>query len=354
MLLWSYLSAIIEEVESKNGRPSCYPTYERVITVQKPRILVVGDVSIELLVRAERLPLPGGAEDVKSFDYLPGGNGTHSSVALARLGADSVISAKLGDDSYAEELAEYLSDEGVDARFLAEARGENTALEIILAEEGGASRRLCYAGALLRFSESDVEESFICYPDAVMLHGDLPSAVLDKTVRMAAIKELPLFLASLPDPSRHPLAQLGPCEILTVDEAQTERVTGIRPADQERCMKACMALTRVVKAKYVVLRLGERGCFLYDGTYHRFIAAYDVPVPKGVSADEAFSAALALEYLRSDGDIRRACDYATIVSAVYLTRGGGLRAYPSAGDVKQFIQRNEIEFYLERPEREIE
>lgn len=324
------------------------------MTVQKPRILVVGDVSIELLVKTSRLPSPGGAEDVESFDYLPGGNGTHSSVALARLGADCVISAKLGDDSYAAELAEYLSDEGVDARFLAEARGENTALEILLAEENAPIRRLCYAGALLRFTDSDVEEAFICYPDAVMLHGELPSQVLDQTVRAASAKSLPLFLASLPDPSRHPLTRLGSCEILTVDEAQTERATGIRPADQERCMKACMALTRTVKAKYVVLRLGERGCFLYDGTYHRFIAAYDVPIPKGVSADEAFSAALALEYLRSEGDIRRACDYATIVSAVYLTRGGGLRAYPSAGDVKQFIQRNEIEFYLEHTERETE
>lgn len=320
--------------------------------MQKPRILVIGDVSTELVVRTDRLPAPGGATDVESFDYLPGGEGTHSAVALARLGADAVICAKLGDDSYGEELAEYLGDEGVDVRFLAEARGENTALEVILREQGIAERRLCYAGALLRFDDSDVEESFICYPDAVMLHGDLPAQVIDKAVKMAGDKKLPLFLASLPDPSRYSLSRLGECEILTVDETQTERVTGIRPADQERCMKACIALTRAVKAKYVVLRLGERGCFLYDGVFHRFISAYDVPQPAGVSADEAFSAALALEYLRSDGDIRRACDYATIVSAVYLTRGGGLRAYPSAGDVRQFILRNEIEFYTERSSEE--
>ena len=112
-------------------------------------------------------------------------------------------------------------------------------------------------------------------------------------------------------------------------------------------MKACLVLSQMVKAKYIVLRLHERGCFLFDGKYYHFYSAYDVPPPDGVTGNEAFTSALVFEYLRSEGDIRRACEFAIIVNALYMTRGGGFRAYPSMEDVKRFVARNEIEFTFE-------
>lgn len=312
--------------------------------MQKPRILVVGDISIELVLGTAILPPPTGVANAESFAYSPGGKGVLSSVALARLGADAVLLTKVGEDLYGKELCDYLSDEGVDTRFVAKDGEHNTATEVVLRERLSSERRLVYAGALGTFAEEDVEGGFLSYPDAVILHGNLPTTVLTRTCEKAAAEGLPLFLLGLPDVLRDAGAPTVSCEILSVDEEEIQRATGIRPADQERCMKACIALTRLVKAHYVVLRLGERGCFLYDGTFHTFISAYDVPQPEGVSADEAFGAALVFEFLRSQGNVRRACDYATVVSAVYLTQGGGLPAYPSERDIKQFLVRNEIDF----------
>lgn len=315
--------------------------------MKQPRILVVGDICTELVLSTTILPPPTGVATAESLEYLPGGKGLLSSVALARLGADAVLLSKVGEDLYGKELCDYLSDEGVDTRYVVRDRERGTATEVTLQERLSSARRLVYAGALGTFGEEDVVGGFISYPDAVILHGELPDAVLDKTCEVVTDKELLLFVASLPDPTRYPLTRLTACEILSVDEKEIYDATGIRPADQERCMRACIALTKKIKAKYVVLRLGERGCFLYDGTFYSFISAYDVPQPEGVSDDEAFAAALVFEYLRSEGDIRRACDYATIVSAVYLSHGGGLRAYPSERDLKRFIARNDIDFELE-------
>ncbi len=313
----------------------------------KPRILTAGEVCTELILKSHSLPLPGAKARGDSFYYLPGGRGLHSAVALARLGADAVVCARLGDDSSGEDLAEYLASEAVDTRFLVKERGENTALSVCLQEPMTAERRLLYPGASERMTDADMEEGFICYPDAVMLHGELTAQAYDKAVKTVEDQKLPLFLVSLPAPDRYRLSRFDACEILTVDEDDAERATGIRPADQERCMKACMVLAQQIKARYVVLRLGERGCFLFDGLYYHFFSSYDVPQPNGVTSDEAFSAALVLEYLRSEGDIKRACEFATIISAIYLTRGGGLRAYPSMEDVRRFIHRNEIDFALE-------
>jgi len=313
----------------------------------KPRVLIVGSACVELIVKTPSIPGAGQTTVGDCFYYLPGGKGTDTSVALARLGGDPVFSSKLGDDPNGKELADYLVSEGVDCRFVQFERGENTALEVVLREEGQADRRLAYPGAGALFSAEEVEEAFICYPDAVILHRGLPTSAIDEAATMAEKKKLPLFAVSLPDADAYPLSRLGECEALIVDEEDIARCTGIRPVDQEKCMKACMALTQHVKTKYVILRLGERGSFLYDGMYYHFIAAYDVPQPNGVTSEGAYAAAFVLEYLRSEGDLKRSCEFATIISAIYLTRGGGMRAYPTTEDVRRFILRNEIDFELD-------
>ncbi len=310
----------------------------------KPRILVCGDIRTELVITVDTLPERNGRTEAESLDYLPGGKGSISSVALSRLGADTVLCSALGDDTYGKELFEYLSSEKVDARFAPQKRGESTPIDVIIKDQNDVSRTVGFGGALEKITEGDIDEAFISYPDAVVLHGTLPEKVIDRAVSQTDEHNLPLFLLTLPDPSKYPLSRIGECEILVTDENGALKYTGIRPADQEKCMRACIALTQRVKAKYVVMRLGERGTFLFDGTFYSFISAYDVPQPKGVESDDAFGAALVYEYLRSDGDIKRACDFATIVSAVYLTRGGGLRAYPYLEDVKRFIKRNEIDY----------
>ncbi len=306
-------------------------------------MLIIGDVSVELVVKTEYIPENGGSADADSFDYMPGGRGTSSSVSMARLGADAVLCSAMGDDSYGKELAEYFSSETVDTRFFAKKRGESTATELVLKDFSGAERRICYSGAINKFADGDIEEAFISYPDAVLLHGNLPERIIDVTTEQA-YKQLPLFIASLPDPSKYPLSRIKECEILVVNEDEAYRCSGIRPSDQEKCMRICIALSQRVKAKYVIIRLGERGAFLYDGTFYSFISAYDVPTPKGISSDDAYTSALVYEYLRTEGDIKRACDFASIVSAIYLSRGGGLRAYPSSEDVKKFVFRNEIDY----------
>ncbi len=310
----------------------------------KPRILVIGDARTELVITTDTMPERNGRTEAESFDYFPGGKGNITSVALARLGADTVLCSAFGDDTYGKELAEYLSSERVDTRFSPKKRGESTPIDVIIKDYSETARTIGFGGALEKFTEGDIEEAFISYPDAVVLHGTVPEKVIDAAVSQAAENKLPLFLASLPDPSKYPLSRIGECEILLTDEKNVEKYTGIRPSDQEKSMRACIALFQRVKAKHIIIRLGERGSFMFDGTFYSFVSSYDVPQPKGIESDDAFGAALVLEYLRSDGDIKRACDFATIVSAVYLTRGGGLRSYPYLEDVKRFISRNEIAY----------
>ena len=91
-----------------------------------PRIVVVGSVNLDLVVRVERLPEPGETVGGGTFSRVPGGKGANQAVACARLGADVTMIAAVGRDPQAEEALAGLRAAGV---------------ELVLQETRGADRR---------------------------------------------------------------------------------------------------------------------------------------------------------------------------------------------------------------------
>ncbi|HNO65967.1 MAG TPA: PfkB family carbohydrate kinase, partial [Tepidiformaceae bacterium] len=77
------------------------------------RIVVVGSLMMDLVVRAPRLPLPGESLLSHSFETSPGGKGANQAVAAARLGADVAMIGRIGRDRFGEILRTRLEEAGV-------------------------------------------------------------------------------------------------------------------------------------------------------------------------------------------------------------------------------------------------
>jgi ribokinase len=99
-----------------------------------------------------------------------------------------------------------------------------------------------------------------------------------------------------------------------------------------------MALATKMRAKYIVLKLGEKGCFIYDGSYYDIIPSYDVTFIDGAGAGDVFTAAMTAEYMRT-GDIKTACRYANLAAALMVSREGTYEAVPTRRDVEAFADR---------------
>ena len=69
---------------------------------EKPKILVVGSVNMDLVVRAGAIPI--GGETVLGSDFVtsPGGKGANQAVSAARLGADVRMIGRVGDDAFGQ------------------------------------------------------------------------------------------------------------------------------------------------------------------------------------------------------------------------------------------------------------
>lgn len=304
----------------------------------KKRILVVSSANIDLVQRVRRVP-EGGETVIEqnSYSYVPGGKGANSALAFARIGADTVFCTKMGRDDNAKKLKKLYGAEGIDTRFIGEDKELPTGLASILVEDSGQNRIIVYPGANRSLNENDVEESFTCYPDGVFIQFEIPDEASVAAARFARENNIPFFVDAGPARADYPLEKLQGVEILSPNETECEILTGIAPDSVQNCLKACIRLGTVTEAKYVVLKLGHRGCFVYDGKYYNIVPAQKVNVVDTTAAGDVFTAALSYAYLQK-GDILEAARFANLAGAICVSREGASTSIPTLKEIKAFAK----------------
>lgn len=68
------------------------------------RVMVVGSLNMDLVVRSARLPRPGETLAGRSFAQAAGGKGGNQAVAAARLGAQVAMLGRVGADAHGAAL----------------------------------------------------------------------------------------------------------------------------------------------------------------------------------------------------------------------------------------------------------
>lgn len=301
----------------------------------KNRILTIGSSNMDLSMNMYKIPEPGQTLiDDGGVAYVPGGKGANAAVALQRLGADCVFCSKVGADLHGQKLYQYYRDFGIDTSYMKVDRETPTGLAVVMKESSGQNRIVVYPGANANLSVENVEEAFRCSPDAVYLGFEIPFAIALAAARLASARGIPIFVDAAPADKEHPLESLPQLEVFSPNETETLEYTGILPQGAESSLRAALALYKRVKCKYVVIKQGSRGAFVYDGKHYFLSPAKKAgTVVDTTAAGDAFTAALAVEYVRTGGDIRRAVDYAVAAGAITVTRQGAASSIPTEQEV---------------------
>ena len=304
----------------------------------KKKILLVGSANMDFSMNVYRVPEAGETVlDDGGVAYTPGGKGANSAIALHKLGAECVFAAKLGADVHGQKLFNYYKETGLNTSYIKVDHDHPTGLSVVMREADGQNRIVVYPGANSYITTEGVLEAFECQPDAVYLGFEIPFSVALSTAKIAAARGIPIFIDPAPASKDFALENLPPVEVFSPNESETLEYTGIMPNTMENSLRAALALSRRVKSKYIVIKQGKRGAFLYDGKRYATFPA--VRVDKTVdttAAGDAFTAALTLEYLLC-GDIREAIKYANVAGALTVTRVGASVSIPTEEEVRRFI-----------------
>ena len=307
--------------------------------MSRKKILVIGSASMDLSMNMYKIPERGETIiDDGGVAYTPGGKGANAAVAISKLGADAVLCAKLGADLHGQKLYNFYKDMGIDTSSVKVDRERPTGLAVVMKEGDGENRIVVYPGANSHIGADAIEEAFECSPDAVYLGFEIPFETALAAARIASERNIPIFVDAAPASREHELEALPEIEVFTPNESEILEYTGIAPTTMESCLRASLALYRRVKCKYIVIKLGSRGAFIYDGKRYSQSPAFRAGATVDTTAaGDAFGAALVIEYLYNGGDIKSATKYACAAGAIAVSRYGASSAMPTADEVDYLI-----------------
>ena len=308
------------------------------------KILVVGSANMDLSMNMYKVPDVGQTLiDDGGVAYIPGGKGANAAVALKKLGADSYFCAKVGADLHGQKLYQYYKDLGINTSYIKVDRETPTGLAVVMKESDGNNRIIVYPGANSNLTIDNVGEAFACDPDALYLGFEVPFNVALAAARMAASREIPIFVDAAPADKDYPIENLPMLEVFSPNEAETEAYTGILPQGADSALRAALALYKRVKARYIVIKQGERGAFVYDGKH--FFVIPSIRIGKAVdttAAGDAFTSALTVEYLNNGGNIKNAVKFGVAAGAITVTRMGASSSIPTDDEVRALILKEDL------------
>jgi sugar/nucleoside kinase (ribokinase family) len=255
----------------------------------RPRVVVVGDVAVDVLVEPTAAAVHG-ADVPARVRTSPGGAGANTAVWLAHLGADVVLAARVGADDAGRAAAAHLAGAGVRPVLVVDRECPTCTVVVLL--EGGERTMLSDRGAAARLTPADLPA--FDGADHVHVSGYV---LLDASSRAAGLAALAAAraagLTTSVDPQAAPA--LGP--------AFTGWVRGVDlllpNADELAALGGPDALRDVVGA--VAVTDGPRGASWIDGAGRWAAPAPEVTVVDPTGAGDAFDAGLLVAWLGGAG-----------------------------------------------------
>ncbi len=311
---------------------------------EKKRILVIGSSNMDLSLNMYKLPAAGETlTDDGGVAYTPGGKGANSAIAFSKLFADTVFLTKLGADLHGQKLYGFYKEMGLNTAYIKVDRENQTGFAAVIKEGDGQNRIIYYPGANRNLTRENLEEAFSSEPDAVYLGFEVSFETALLAAKIAESRRIPIFVDAAPASAEYNLEAFPEVEIFSPNETETEIYTGINPLGAESSLRAALALWKRVKCKYIVLKQGSRGAFIYDGKHYSMIPAYRPDkVVDTTAAGDAFTAALTLKYLETDGDIVLATKFAAAVGALTVSKNGASSSIPTLNEVTDFLNRQYV------------
>lgn len=298
----------------------------------RARLVVVGSVNTDLVLRVARLPRAGETVPGSDFRSLPGGKGANQAVAAARQAARVAFVGCVGDDDFGHGARSLLEAEQISTAHVHTIAGASTGVAMILVESSGQNCIALDAGANAALSIAMVDAAAALIQDAAMLICQLesPLPAVQRAVALAHAAAVPVLLNPAP-------AQPLPGDLLA-------QVTWLVPNETEAAALAGMNLEgafdpvevatrlRSLGPAHVIVTLGAGGVLVASGDAPTHHPAPRVRAVDTTGAGDTFIGALAAE-LCAGSTLHDAVAHGQRAAAFSVTRKGAIDAMPTRHDL---------------------
>jgi D-beta-D-heptose 7-phosphate kinase/D-beta-D-heptose 1-phosphate adenosyltransferase len=236
------------------------------------RLIVLGDLMLDEFIWGEvrrispEAPVP--VVEVRHETWHLGGAG-NVVANLLELGAEAIPIGVIGDDPAGDRLRRRFLERGAGTAGLVVDPARPTTLKMRIIAH---SQQMVRADRESRHAiEAEVEDRLIAMYDAALDRaeaviisdyekGVLTPRVLRHAIERARARQTPVCL----DPKIKHLASYRQVDLITPNQHEAERATGIEIVDQESLERAARGLREMLECGAVLITRGERGMTLLD------------------------------------------------------------------------------------------
>jgi ribokinase len=291
------------------------------------KIVVIGSSNTDMVIRAERLPVPGETVIGGEFLMNPGGKGANQAVAISRMGGDVAFITKTGNDLFGRQSVELYKSENIGTEHIFSDTENPSGVALISVDAHGENCILVAPGANGTLSVKDVENArpAIEAAELLLMQLEIPMSTVEYAAGMAAAKGVKVILNPAPAQPLSP-ELFKNLYIITPNKTEAEMLSGVKVTDWESA-KTASGIISEKGVDIVVITLGSKGAFIKDGSQYHEIAVEKVKAVDTTAAGDTFCGTLCVG-LSEGMNIVDAVKMACKASAITVTRMGAQASIP--------------------------
>lgn len=289
---------------------------------------------MDLVTRAERIPVTGETVRSSEFRTHPGGKGANQAVAVACLGYPVSMIGRVGGDAFGVELREHLRGSGIDVSAVGTAE-TSSGVAVIIVSPTGDNVIVVTPGANASVTPADIDANLEMIRSAglVLTQLEIPLETVEHLANVCEREDVPLILDPAPAHELPP-ALMRQSRWFTPNETEAAFFSAANSSDQPEAI-ARMLLAKGPQA--VILKMGSHGAYLADcDGLSGQIDAFPVRAVDTTAAGDAFNGAFATALMLGNNPIESA-RFAAAAAAVSVTRSGAQSSMPSLAEVQRML-----------------
>lgn len=295
-------------------------------------VIGFGALNLDKLYRVDRIAREEEESFILSMSEAPGGSAANTIVGLARLGARTGFIGKVANDHEGQLLLDDFRKEGVNTKGIVVTKeGRSGAVSVFVDKNG---ERALYVHPSVNDTLSFEEVNLGYAKQTGLLHltsfGEKPFQAQKRL-----IEELDNYRISL-DPgeiyARKGLAELKPiierCYVVMPNESEVKLLTdkGWREGANQLLREG---------ADTVAVKLGEKGCYVTDGSKSHVVQPYKTEVVDTTGAGDAFCAGFLYGLIKKKG-LYECGRLGNFVASKCITKVGARTGLPRANKLGFF------------------
>jgi len=292
-------------------------------------VCILGGINIDFFSVVKEMPAAGETIVGKDFFVTPGGKGANQAVACGRLGLNTTMIGRVGNDDFANTLIDNFKRENISIDGISRDESTYTGVANIILDSDGQNSIIQAPGAnyLCGDDELNYLQSIISDIDLLVLQSEIPMNISYEAAKIAKKNNKiviwdPAPANTLPDPAYEFIDYLIPNQT----EAQT--LSGLDEIITENQAIEASKIFINKGVKNVIITMAEFGAFGYNKNESHFIKTpIGINVIDSVAAGDAFSGGLSLG-VSDNLQFRELIYYGIISGCVAVQKPGATDSMP--------------------------